>query len=96
MISIDKRRLLILLTVPVLLLVPLLAMQFTEEVAWSGFDFLVMGVLLAGVGFIMDLVFRKVQDRQNRLLLILAVILAVVLIWAELAVGIFGTPLAGS
>lgn len=91
-----KRRYLILLSVPTLLLIPLIAMQFTDEVNWSGFDFLVMGTLLTGLGLTVDLVLGKVKDRQSRFLLLLAIIVVFVLIWAELAVGIFGTPMAGS
>lgn len=92
----NKRLITILLAVPLLLLIPLIAMQFSPEVNWSLLDFLVMGALLLGVGFILELVLRKVQKKNHRIALIALVLIAFFLIWAELAVGIFGTPFAGS
>jgi uncharacterized membrane protein YadS len=92
----NKRLITILLAVPLLLLIPLIAMQFSPEVNWSLSDFLVMGVLLLGVGLMLELVLRKVQKKNHRVALIALVLIAFLLIWAELAVGIFGTPFAGS
>jgi hypothetical protein len=57
----NKRLMGIVLTVVVLLLIPLIAMQFTNEVNWTLFDFVVAGVLLLGTGFICELVIRKVK-----------------------------------
>lgn len=79
-----------------LLLIPFIAMQFTNELNWSLFDFAVMGMLLLSTGLLLDLVLRKVKTVQNRLLMGFVVLLAFFLIWAELAVGIFGSPFAGS
>lgn len=92
----NKRLIIILLAVPILLLIPLIGMQFSSDVSWSLFDFLLMGVLLFGVGFIIELVLRKVLNKNNRIVLIIFILLAFILLWAELAVGIFGTPFAGS
>lgn len=92
----NKRLMIILAVVGLLLLIPLVAMQFTNEVNWSGFDFLVMGILLLGTGLICELVLRKVKKRTSRLVLCLAVLGVFILVWMELAVGIFGTPFAGS
>jgi hypothetical protein len=86
----------ILLAATFLLLIPLIAMQFTSEVHWSAFDFIIAGVLLYGTGLLCELVLRKVKNTRQRVF-ICAIILAVLfLIWAELAVGVFGTPFAGS
>jgi hypothetical protein len=54
----------IVLTV-VLLLIPLIAMQFTNEVNWTLFDFVVAGFIL-GTGFICELVIRC----KNRIILL--------------------------
>lgn len=92
----SKRLILILAVATGLLLIPFTAMQFTDEVRWSGSDFLVMGVLLIGTGLLLELVLRTVKKRANRLILCAAVLGALALIWMELAVGVFGTPFAGS
>jgi hypothetical protein len=92
----NKRLLIILATVLILLLIPLVAMQFTNEVDWNIFDFTIMGILLLGTGLLIELVLRKVKDGINRILISFVVLLVFFLIWAELAVGIFGTPFAGS
>ncbi len=86
----------IVLAATLLLLIPLAAMQFTPEVKWTAFDFLVAAILLYGTGFLCEAVLRKVRKPGRRLALCGAILLAMILIWAELAVGIFGTPFAGS
>ena len=96
MITQNKRLIGIVLTVGLLLLIPLVAMQFTNEVKWDSRDFIIMGVLLLGTGLMCELVMRKVKKIQHRVLLIATILVALFLIWAELAVGIFGTPFAGS
>ena len=96
MITHNRRLVGILLTVGLLLLIPLVAMQFTNEVNWSAFDFVVMGVLLLGTGLTCELVLRKVKSLKNRLIICAVILFAFFLVWAELAVGIFGTPFAGS
>ncbi len=92
----NKRLFGILLTVVSILLVPLIAMQFTDKVKWDLPDFLIMGILLLGTGLMCEFVMRKVKKLQHRIAICGAILLALFLIWAELAVGIFGSPFAGS
>lgn len=92
----TKRLIIILLSVPGLLLIPLIGMQITNEVNWSFFDFLVMGTLLLGLGMGCELIIRKVKNSRQRLILLGVAVFLFLLIWAELAVGVFGTPFAGS
>ena len=96
MIKQNKRLIGIVLTVAILLLIPLIAMQFTSEVDWTGSDFIIMGILLLGTGLLCELVMRKVKKPEYRFVLIAVILGAFFLIWAELAVGIFGTLFAGS
>lgn len=91
-----KRTYLIILIVVIILLIPAIAMQFTTEVNWEIGDFIVAGVLLLGTGFLIDLVIRKVKSTKTKIGVSVLLFLALVLIWIELAVGIFGTPFAGS
>lgn len=92
----SKRLVIIVLIVALLLLIPLVAMQFTDEVKWDLPDFVAAGVLLLGTGLMCEFVMRKVKRRAFRIAIIVGILAAFVLIWLELAVGIFGTPFAGS
>lgn len=96
MISLNKRFTGILITAALILLVPLIAMQFTDEVKWGLADFVVMGILLLSTGVMCEIVMRKIKTTGQRILVIAGILAALILIWAELAVGIFGTPFAGS
>ena len=79
-----------------ILLLPLLAMQFTHEVDWTLFDFLVAGALLLGACLAFELLARRVTTRTHRVIGGIAIAAILLLVWAELAVGVFGTPWAGS
>jgi Kef-type K+ transport system membrane component KefB len=92
----NKRLTGILLAVAVILLIPLIAMQFTPEVNWTLSDFVVMGALLLSTGLMCELVMRKVRSVKYRIAICIALLTVLVLIWIELAVGVFGTPFAGS
>ena len=96
MIAQNNRLAFIVLGALSLLLIPLLAMQLGNEVNWSPFDFLIMGTLLVGTGLAVEFALRKVKDTKARVFWILAILLGLFLVWAELAVGIFGTPFAGN
>jgi len=93
----SKQRIAIILTITAFILsIPLIAMQFTKEVNWDFKDFIAAAVLLLGAGLAIELVIRNVQTNATRTVLFIIILLALFLIWAELAVGIFGSPLAGS
>lgn len=72
-----------------ILLMPLVAMQFSDEVVWGAMDFVVMGALLFGTGLGLEAIVLKTRNSKYRIALALALILAFLLIWVELAVGIF-------
>lgn len=92
----NKRLKIILVTIGILLLIPLIAMQFTNEVDWSALDFIIMGFLMLGIGLLCELILRKVKNVRTRIIICGIIIIGFLLVWAELAVGIFGTPFAGS
>jgi len=95
MITKNRRLIGIMGAITVLLFIPLIAMQFSKEVNWNFLDFVVMGALLLATGLLCELVLRKVKTTKNRMLLCGAALFIFLLIWVELAVGIFGTPFAG-
>jgi hypothetical protein len=73
-----------------ILLLPLLAMQFTTEVAWDFADFMIFGALLAGAGGVYELAMRVSGHRAYRAATAVALAAAFILIWINLAVGIIG------
>ena len=91
----NKRLIIILSAIALILLIPLVAMQFTNEVNWNMMDFLIAALLLLGTGLTIDYILGKVKLPIYRIALTMAVLAMFLIIWAELAVGIFGTPLAG-
>lgn len=78
-----------------ILMVPLVAMAFTDEVDWNWFDFVVMGGLLLGTGILFELLTTKLPAKYRPLVAVV-LLAALALLWAELAVGVFGSPIAGS
>lgn len=75
-------------TMAALLLLPLIAMQFTRDVAWTGSDFLAAALLLGTGGLFYELVVRAVRRPARRAMAIAMVGPAVLTIWAQGAVGI--------
>jgi hypothetical protein len=81
----------IVLAAGLILLLPLVAMQFTDEVVWSGADFFFAGVLLVGTGLMYELAARKAPNIAYRAGVAAALAAAFILIWLTGAVGIIGS-----
>ncbi len=79
-----------------LLLVPLIGGLLTEEVNWGPEDYVVMGPLLVALALGVEYVLRRFEGRLARVAAVAVILGLGFLIWAELAVGIFGSPFAGS
>lgn len=92
----TKNLSIILIGVAGILMIPFIWMQFRDEVVWSAFDFIIAGILLLGIGLAIDLVLRKVSSTRKRFIVCGILLVLFFLVWAELAVGVFGTPFAGS
>lgn len=84
----GSRIITIALIVAILLCIPFAAMYFTKEVNWSVFDFVIAACLLFSTGLALDFVIRKATAKK-RLFLVAVVIALFLLIWIELAVGIW-------
>ena len=74
-----------------LLLLPLVAMRFSDEVNWSVGDFVIAGALLVGVGVTFELAVRMTGNIAYRAAVGVAVAAAFLLIWVNGAVGIIGS-----
>lgn len=69
---------------------------FVEGFNWSLPDFIVAGFLLFGTAFAINLVVHSPKTLLFKLIISGIILLVLLLIWIELAVGIFGSPFAGS
>lgn len=74
-----------------LLLLPVVAMQFTAEVAWDEIDFIAFGAMLFGACGLYELAARMTPNFAYRAAVGVAVVAAFLLIWLNLAVGIIGS-----
>lgn len=86
----NKRLIGILFAVAFLLLIPLVAMQFTNEVVWTPGDFIFAGLLLGGTGVMFAAVMRVTTNRAYRIAFTMGLAGAFLLIWINGAVGIIG------
>lgn len=74
-----------------LLLLPLVAMQFTGEVDWDETDFLFAAALIGGVGIALELTIRMTRNTAYRAAIGIALAAMFLLIWINAAVGIIGS-----
>ncbi|MEX2478297.1 MAG: hypothetical protein WD357_07660 [Gracilimonas sp.] len=74
-----------------ILLIPLIAMQFTSDVDWSLSDFILMGGLIFCTGFTYLFITRKAEEIAYRVAIAFALLTGFLLIWVNLAVGIIGS-----
>lgn len=91
----KKKILRVIIGTCLVLLVPLLAMGVSDEVQWNWFDFAVIGFLLVSAGLLYELLAHWLTAKYRPIAAIVLVVL-VLLVWVELSVGIFETPLAGN
>ena len=77
-------------TAAALLLLPLVAMQFTREVDWTPFDFAFAGAMIGGVGIVYELTVRRSGNPYYRGGVAMALAATFLTIWANGAVGMIG------
>ena len=91
-----KRFLIRLLSFWCVLLVPFVGHFFTEEIQWNQIDYIVAALLLGGAAAVSSWIDHIQLSKKSKSVLIVLFLIFFLLIWAELAVGLFGSPLAGS
>ncbi|MFL6732036.1 MAG: hypothetical protein ACJ8EP_06790 [Sphingomicrobium sp.] len=74
-----------------LLATPFIAMRFTSEVNWTASDFIFAGILFAAIGGTFELTVRMSRNRLYRAGSALALLATLLVVWANLAVGIVGS-----
>ena len=92
----KKRLIIIILAVALLLLIPLISMAFTKEVNWDLSDFIVAGSLLLATGLLIEVALKIVKNKSHRIAVVMSIVVVLILIWMELAVGVFGSTISGN
>lgn len=76
------------------LFIPFISSQFSREVNWQLFDYLVAALLLVLLLVGIEIIIKLKSKKRY---LVLAFFLSIlILIWIELAVGIFNSPISGN
>ena len=92
----NKFQKIIILGSVLLLLIPAIEMvDGNSNVNWSLFDFIVAFALLNGLGFILEFAIRRIKSIAVRMIVVVLILLFFVLLWGEMAVGLFNSPIAG-
>ena len=76
----------IVLATVVVLLIPLIAMQFTKQVSWQIGDFIVAGALLLSSGFCYEIVTKKSSNKVKKTFIGVTIFASLALVWASLAI----------
>jgi hypothetical protein len=80
----NIRLICILLAVPTLLLIPFIAMRFTNEVNWTALDFITMGFMLLVTGVAIEVALRIVRVTWIRVAAVAAILFGFVMVWGTL------------
>ena len=93
----QKQKTTVIYALPALFLcIPVIGNLISKEFNWSVIDFGIAAVLLFGTAFLIDFIQRIIKNKTYKILFCTAIVLLLMLTWAELAVGLFGTPFAGN
>lgn len=84
----SRTLILVFSAIALLLAIPAVSMQFTDEVNWTLWDFLVAALLLLIFAATLLYIRNNIRARKRRILFYLASIFIFLAIWAELAVGV--------
>ena len=80
----NIRLICILLAVPALLLVPFIAMRFTDEVNWTAMDFVTMGAMLLVTGVSIEAALRAVRTSWRKAAAVVGILFGFVMLWGTL------------
>jgi peptidoglycan/LPS O-acetylase OafA/YrhL len=84
----SMRKIIVQITIvtALVLLVPFVAMQFSEEVDWDLFDFVAIGALVFGAGLAYRLLVRNESSSVKKIVIGIALVVVFLLIWINGAV----------
>lgn len=85
----NKGSISILVIITILMvMLPLVLMQFTNGVNWKLGDFILAGLIIFGTGLVCLFINSKIHKKILKILICGVIILISILIWAEIAVGV--------
>ncbi len=73
-----------------IIMIPLIAMQFTNEVVWTMSDFIIGWTILFSIGFAFQAIGRRAKNSSYKFATGIAAFTTLFVIWSNLAVGIIG------
>lgn len=87
----------LILAIPSLLMVAAFISNFVVKgFNWTGSDFLIAAILLFGTATFIYLIVSSKFSFRTKVIVTVITLLALILLWMEMAVGLFGSPIAGS
>jgi len=89
-----KRPVIILSSIVALMSIPLV-LSYSNIINWTSGDFILMAAMLGAAGLVMEYILR-IERPVLKMILCIGLLAIFLLVWAELSVGIFGSPFAGS
>lgn len=89
-VNLYKPLIIVALVTGIILLVPLIAMQYTREVNWGVGDFIIMGVLLFSTGAALVILTAYSNNVIHKVAMVFAIGATFLMIWSNLAVGLIG------
>ncbi|HUR95060.1 MAG TPA: hypothetical protein VMY76_10780 [Gemmatimonadales bacterium] len=89
--TLPQRLARVVLLAAVILALLIVAMQFTDQMVWTRFDFAAAGALLIGTGLLYALATTRAGNGAYRAAVAVALGAALTLVWLNLAVGVIGT-----
>ena len=97
MLKINKTQKVIFSVIMLILAIPFIEqLDGNAEFNWSILDFILAFIMLSLFGIGLEIVLRKIQSKKVKLVVILSITFIFLLLWAELAVGVFNSPIAGN
>ena len=84
-----KKNIVVVLFVLFSLLIPFTMMLLTDRIRWSLLDFTMAGFLLVITISTIHFIFRKIKNTKYFIVTSIAFLLLMLLIWIEIAVGVF-------
>ena len=91
-----KRFLSFLIASIILLAIPSIANNNAIFFNWTTYDFVIAGIILISLSIGIEVIIRSIKKKKNKPLLIFLLSAIFILLFIEIAVGVFGSPLAGN